>query len=127
MPILTTGAIRIIEPTTWVPTMTGWTSAPDITARYRVIGKTCFITLVANVVSTSNATTTTFTLPILPAAVIPVNYIAFQPYNNGAYTAAGQIRVYAATSIAECFLSGLAAWTASGNKGLFVNGFYEID
>lgn len=119
----------------WVPTWTGFSVNPTTTvARYCVIGKLCTIYLRAVGGGTSNATTTTVTLPFAtPNTASNQMVFAIQAVNAGVVvgatgTTTAVIQTRSNSNIADLFTSfASAAWTASGTKGVSISSFsYEI-
>jgi len=111
--------------TTWSPTLTGFSTNPIFTARYMLIGKTCYVDFTTTTVGVSNATTKTITLPFA-AADTAIQFFMAQGQNNGTEaTRDGYTRVN--SNVADMYPAGsLGTWTASGNASFTFNMFYEI-
>ncbi len=112
---------------TWVPAWTGFSADPTaVTARYILIGKQCTVWLFSTA-GTSNATTTTVTLPFAAANIANQAGMTF-PKNNGAFlTSPGRIYTTASSNIGtlDKDIAG-GAWTNPGGKGVVFNFTYEI-
>ena len=115
----------------WTPTVTGWAAGYVVnTARYKLIGKTCFFTL--DISGTSNSTAVNIVMPFTSysGAGDPV-WGGTNAYvqNNGTVATTSASRWYigenSATLIAHTNMS-TGAWTSSGAKRIRVTGFYEI-
>ena len=115
----------------WTPTVTGWAAGYVVnTARYKLIGKTCFFSV--DISGTSNSTAVTATMPFTSysGAGDPV-WGGTNAYvqNNGTVATTSASRWYisenSATLIAHTNMS-TGTWTASGAKRIRVMGFYEI-
>lgn len=112
----------------WVPTFTGFSANPTVTTWYEVRGKVCYFAISNVSAGTSNATTTTFTLPVAPSSTAITSVImSLQPYNNTAWVANGVAKITAGTSTVDCYLSAFGAWTNTGGKSFNVSGFYPVD
>ena len=115
----------------WTPTVTGWAAGYTVnTARYKLIGKTCFFTV--DISGTSNSTAVNIVMPFTSysGAGAPV-WGGTNAYvqNNGTAATTSASRWYigenSATLIAHTNMS-TGTWTASGVKRIRVMGFYEI-
>jgi len=116
------------QPVTWTPTVTGFSVAPTITARYIKIGKQCTIWVTMTGSSTSDATTFTITnLPFAASATHQQFGIITVVVDAGA-TSTSPGRVFTTTSSTTLTLnkdiSG-AAWTASSTKRASFSFTYE--
>jgi hypothetical protein len=118
--------INLLDPTDWIDysstsTVVGWSSLPTKIIKYRIIGKQVFV--IFSLDGTSNNTATTFTLP---NNALTGNELAGRFVNNGALTA-GYTRISSASNVIT-FLSLIssATWTASGNKVVSGQFFYDI-
>lgn len=103
---------------TWAPTFNGWGSSPTVHyARYCIIGNQCTI-MISVAATTSNATTKSFTLPVVPSAIMTANMISNNVWhtNNGAAEAnSGRVDILVGSITANLYRDGAAtAWTASG-------------
>ena len=100
----------------WVPSFTGFSVLPTaVTARYRAEGNT-FEGYISATGGTSNATTMTFTIPVIAANTI-VQYANMGiATDNGAQTT-GVMRTRVNANIVDCFKSPLTAWTNTAGKG----------
>jgi len=118
--------INLLDPTGWVDysatsTVVGWSSLPTKIIKYRIIGKQVFV--IFSLDGTSNNTATTFTLP---NNALTGNELAGRFVNNGAL-AAGYTRVNTNSNIITLLpLISSATWTASGNKVVTGQFFYDI-
>lgn len=113
----------------WSPSFTGFSANPtNVKTRYFLIGKMCHFWINMSG-GTSNATTTTVTLPFNAnsSAVQIMNTFIIQ--NSGTVaTAPGRIDTRVGSNIADVYRDALkSAWTASGTKAFFGYGVYEID
>lgn len=113
----------------WSPSFTGFNSNPtNVTTRYFLIGKMCHFWINMSG-GTSNATTTTVTLPFNAnsSAVQIMNTFIIQ--NSGTVaTAPGRIDTRVGSNIADVYRDALkTAWTGTGVKAFFGYGVYEID
>lgn len=91
--------------------VTGWSGSPFLTARFRVLGRTCLLTVIGD--GTSNSTSTQFDAPI---ATTDTNlYFSTIVRNNGTFA---QGRYFFNTSTQLLFNANITggAWTASGQK-----------
>lgn len=112
---------------TWIPTVTGFTSSPTVTAsRYVVVGKLCYVTFTMSV-ATSNATTLTITLPFTPTSNAVQVYHCKVTDNGSAQTAPGQLVISAGNITMDVYKTLAAgAFTGSGNKSTNFTMSYEI-
>ena len=110
-------------------TIVGWSTITGIRYRYKVVGNIVYVNI--SITGTSNSTSTTFTLPILPKFNIsgPFGYIE----DNGISLMGGFAQIIANTITATCWrptsssnLNITSNWTASGNKVITGQFFYEI-
>lgn len=111
--------------TTFTPGFTGFSSNPTYDARYQLIGKTCFVYLIATADGTSNATGFTITgLPFTKAGNTPIAVgIAT---DNGIQTSALGVVSGTTLTLYKGFQTGIAAsWTNLGVKSFTGNFFYE--
>jgi hypothetical protein len=115
----------------WTPTVTGWAAGYTVnTARYKLIGKTCFFTVDISGTSNSSANIT-ITMPFTSysGAGDPVwgGTNAYQVDNGVASATPGRwsIGENSGTLYAVKDMS-TGAWTASGAKRIRITGFYEI-
>jgi len=118
--------INLLDPTDWVDysatsTIVGWSSFTTKIIKYRLIGKQLFCIFYLD--GTSNSATTTFTLP---NNSLTYNELAGRFVNNGALTA-GYTRMNISSNIIT-LLSSISSttWTASGNKVITGQFFYDI-
>lgn len=113
--------------TDWMPTFTGFSATPTITAaRYTINGKWVDLHLRMDP-TTSNATTFMLTLPFA-AANTAVQTFVVAVVNNGAFQAsAGKLNTRVNSNIADVFLTITSgAFTASGTKAVTCSITYEI-
>lgn len=111
---------------TWVPVFTGYSVDPGVTtASYSLVGKLCTIVLVTTT-GTSNATTTTFTLPF--SAAVVASHAGTISFNNGATDTTnlrGDLTV--GSNVCTVYRNAAAlAWTGSGTKGFRISFTYMI-
>lgn len=117
----------------WTPTITGYSANPtSATYFYRLIGSTVFINMREAANGTSNATTTTYTLPftITDHGSTVVLSLAKITDNGTAQTSPGMVLSSNAPtnslSVYKDFNQG--AWTNSGGKRIGATSFtYEVD
>lgn len=115
--------------TAWTPGYTGFSANPsNQDCRYKLIGKTCFISM-NFVAGTSNATGFTITgLPFTSSS--QTQYIAIPYATDAAALQTGNNvagRIAAGTTVLICALQlNDAGWTNSSTKGIGVNFCYEI-
>lgn len=107
----------------YAPTMVGWaTNTPDL-ARFAVVGRQCFVDFTRE--STSNATTVTFTTPILAASALTPFITCIAKDNGGSY-ASGRLYLNDVSTFKAGPNTGTDIWTGSGTKGLAVSTWYSI-
>lgn len=109
---------------TWIPTWTGFSADPtNVVASYSLNGKLCTVTLFATA-GTSNATTTTVTLPFT-ASTTQINYLF--SVDNGTNQVGSYCRTRLNSTIMDCYRTpATATWTASGNKNVYFTFTYII-
>ncbi len=109
----------------WSPTITGFSALPTaISARYLANGKMCTCYYLSTA-GTSNATTTTVTLPF-NASSSSLQYMLIQATNSGA-TATGLLVTRLGSNVADLYASITGgSWTASGAKNFRFSVTYEI-
>lgn len=108
----------------YTPTWTGFSADPAGTGSFSVNGKVCTLTLV-NAVGTSNDTTLTMTLPIVPALATS---LIVRAVNNSANVAdPAYLDLVAADGTPSAFrdMTG-ATWTGSGTKAILGVVSYQI-
>lgn len=99
------------------PTIVGWAATPTVTAKFSVISDAVTVQVV--VTGTSNATTTSFTLPITLGANIYNPFVPSMIRNNGTY-AIGRMGASGSSTTVSCGISGTSdTWTASGLKEVY--------
>jgi hypothetical protein len=110
-------------------TIVGWSSYTVRRYRYKVVGNIVYVTLQFD--GTSNSTSTTFTLPYIPKATGQA--IAVVTVDNGVAAITGRFLIAASDATVICSrpqsasnLSPTQTWTASGNKVILGQFFYEI-
>ena len=109
-------------------TIVGWSSFTTKRIRYKVVGNIVYVYF--SLEGTSNSTSTTFSLPILPKIAIAFPF-AFHS-DNGVYFIGGFgnnistniITCYKTQSISSTTFT--TTWTASGTKTITGQFFYEI-
>jgi hypothetical protein len=111
-------------------TIVGWSSFTGIRYRYKVVGNIVYVNIAIS--GTSNSTSTTFTLPILPK-FNATSALGFTTDSVGGFNAGGYITALAnnltvtpfrPTSSTNSAL--ISTWTASGIKEISGELFYEI-
>jgi len=111
--------------------LTDWSSSVVVTGfvsitpkfHYLVLGK--FVYCIIGFNGTSNATTTTFTLPFTPASTFTVNYAPIVVDNSTGKN--GFFQIIAGNSTVSAFTSAAAAaWVNSGAKQINYTFFYEM-
>jgi hypothetical protein len=110
-------------------TIVGWSAYTTKRIRYKVVGNIVYVNLTLD--GTSNSTSTTFTLPYIPK--ITSQGIATLTSDNGASTITGRFLLTASDITVICSRPSSASsvtptqtWTASGNKIIIGQFFYEI-
>lgn len=121
--------------TNYTPTWTGFTAAPTIAAgeaRYKMLTKnTCQVIIYPSVSGTSNATTTTVTLPFAAynAGTFGLQAYCIPVLNNGAM-ALGSARTTSGSNVLNLYNGAIggATWTAGGvAKSAYITIVYQID
>lgn len=105
--------------TSYVPVWTGFSVGPTVGyARSIKIGKTCIVQVWTTANGTSDATTTTVTLPFAAAADnVQIGLITSLANNGSLLTSPGVIATRVNSNIADLFINMAAgAWTASNGK-----------
>lgn len=113
--------------TTYVPTFTGFSVNPVVTAYYTQLGKIVHVNIVCNVAGTSNATTTTVTLPVVSTA-LHSSICWSQTYDNGVPGLSGMAATSPGTNVCNVHKTsdgGTTGWTASSLKAFHFNLTYE--
>lgn len=114
---------------TWVPTYTGFSSAPTgVTARYFLIGKMCHVYVSSTGVGTSNSTSKTITLPFAAANTLAQQFY-FVGFDNGATSFASRVVTTVGSNILTCYgptFTSSTSWTASNGANIVLNFVYEI-
>lgn len=110
----------------WVPTWTGFSADPSaVTARYFLDGKKCTVTLTGTN-GTSNATTTTVTLPFAARSGSVQVFMSFT-VDGGVNQVGGWVRTRSNSNILDCYKTpGTLTWTNSGAKMCYFSFVYEI-
>lgn len=117
--------IVINEVGSWVsytPVWTGFSADPTLQgAKYFRQGKICTVKVICATSGTSNATTTTITLPF-NSLLLTIGVLHGVANNGSLLTVHGRIDTRAASNVADLYTSaGAAAWTSSSTKrGSFV-------
>lgn len=114
---------------TWTPTFTGFSVAPTVTAKYKLIGKTAFWKLATSVAGTSNATNFIFTLPYASADGQDGTATTCRTRDNGVdlSTVSARVDTNSASTNANVYRdAGGGSWTNVGTKFINCEGFYEI-
>lgn len=96
-------------------TVTGWSSYIAKKISYKKIGKLVFVQF--NIFGTSNAVTSSFTLPFTSNADIPV-WTAMEVEDNGSFKSApGSVNLAISDTTVNLYLDfNAGAWTSSGQK-----------
>lgn len=110
-------------------TIVGWSSYTVKRYRYKVVGNIVYVNI--GIDGTSNSTSTNFTLPIVPKAntSAPITVTV----DNGNPTLSGRFSLLSNTLSVDCqrpssssILIPISTWTASGQKQINGQFFYEI-
>ena len=109
----------------WSPGFTGFSADPVVSAKTKLIGKTCFFKVEVTSNGTSNSTSFTLTgLPYTCASTI--SGFCHQAINAGSgVTTAGWSIAASGTTIQLKIGTSATGWTNSGNKSAVFSGFYE--
>lgn len=113
----------------WTPVCTGFSSAPTWGAVFSVAGGMCKIVVYPTGPGTSNATTFTMTVPIKSRAstVATLGVIAKLANGSAIQATPGLIELSTNTDVANLYTnSNNGAWTASGNKFVYLTFEYPI-
>lgn len=106
-------------------TITGWSSFTESRIYYKRVGKLCFVKF--RITGTSNSTTTQFTLPYNSNGFAMLNAIVAM--DNGSAVQTGP---YVSINTSGTAVLGIgigysaSAWTASGDKRVYGEFFYEV-
>ena len=103
-------------------TIVGWTT-PTGTIYTKKIGKTVFVNFLIQ--TASNSTTTTFTLPYPLSANPSEQDFIYMGYDNGGAWSPCRGFIHASTNIVNLTYNLTSDWTASGNKLVDGQFFYE--
>lgn len=118
----------LIDWQSWSPTLVGWSGTPTSVANYFEQGKMIGFYLMVN--GTSNSTTTSFTLPVMPSfsGGLNIPLIMNRASNNGAYLASAPFADIQSGSLTVlCYVDATGnSWTAANAKFISVQGFYPI-
>lgn len=113
---------------TWVPTFAGFSVNPTVSAaRYTTFGRlcTCIIAMSAN--GTSNATTSTMTLPFAAANTVVQSFHILIVDNGTIGADVGKLNTRVNSNVADLFKTlASGVWTASGAKGWTFTITYEM-
>lgn len=104
-------------------TVIGWSSFVTKSIKYKVIGKTVFVSY--NIIGVSNSTNASFTVPFINAAGSPAAIDVTSGVNNAAPSWALS-SLPTGSDIVTCLFEA-GAWTNSGTKSISGQFFYEID
>ena len=108
---------------TWIPTWTGFSVNPVVSARYTLVGKMCYMLFVTTSTGTSNASTATVTLPFQSKN----DYYTFAICTNSGTNSMALVHFTANSNVMDAYKDLAAgAFTASGVKMIYVNMVYEI-
>jgi hypothetical protein len=115
----------------WTPTFTGFSSNPtNLVDRWRVTGRKIELHIRWQTGGTSNATTLTFSLPIVAATITNMFWISLmRAVDNGSLVSGGAMGYIAsAGTVCECFTSFAGGtWTNSGTKYITIGNIsYEF-
>jgi hypothetical protein len=106
-------------------TIVGWTSFTTKKIYTKKIGKTVFVQY--NIVGTSNATTTSFTVPYATADIMHITDSIGYTADNGTQETNGSIDIPNNSSVVGCYRTpASSAWTASGSKVCAGQFSYEV-
>lgn len=114
----------------WSPTLVGWSGTPTVQARFNVVGKICHLAVFIS--GTSNANSTTFTLPIAVSSIGMTTWFGGwgrMTDNGTSDTALGVLEIDTSdTTKAHIFRNGtgIPGFTTSGTKTVIAQSFYEI-
>lgn len=104
-------------------TIVGWASFTRKVLNYFKIGKMVYVHF--DIIGTSNATSTSFTLPFALAAGSYFINTAIRVQDNGGATQAGFISITGGSNVATAYFDFAATgWTASGTKRIVGELFY---
>lgn len=113
----------------YTPTFGGFSGTPVLNAvRFSVLGKLCCYLIFPDP-TTSNATSLTFTVPIISSnSASTQTFVGARVVNNGTASASpGYMELPASSSTAAAYRDGTGTlWTASGTKMWAARFFYEI-
>lgn len=114
--------------TAWTPTPGGFSVNPTIVANYKIVMDKLHWILHSSGAGTSNATTTTITLPLATANVTNLNtFCVGRGQDNGA-ECAPTFRANVNSATMDVFKGpGTTVWTNSGSKFMSGEGFYRIN
>lgn len=114
----------------YVPTWGGFSVAPTgVTARYSLVGKMCTVIVAATANGTSNALTSTITLPFNAKTGYIQQGTCIALINNGTVTApTGFVSTRSGSNVCDVYRDPLGtAWSNVGGKRFAMNFTYEID
>ncbi len=109
----------------WLPTLVGWSGTPVTRARFSLVGR--MMRLQVNQTSaTSNSVNMTFSIPVAPAFATE-GMSRWLLDNSVALAYPGRVVTTAGSTTLTCYKDMTSTtWTASGNKGIDFEIFYEI-
>jgi len=112
----------------YTPVWTGFSAdPPNPIARFSVVGTACTLNILCGTPGTSNATTLTATLPIVPHGTLGYGRYTCRATNNSADLATPGLVTIDAVSVLTAYRDmSAAAWTGSGSKGIGGVFVYEI-
>lgn len=111
---------------TWTPVFTGFSVDPVGTARYTIIGKTCFAYFIPTSDGTSNSTSFTMTLPVAYAGSVGAVTLQ-QVMNNGTLAVGRGVNTPASNVLTFSSTVTGSSFTSSGTKGVRLSIIYEIN
>ena len=105
----------------------GFSSFTSKSVRYRIDGNTVYFQV--SLAGVSNTTSLTFSMPFAMKSGIANIVVPCRIENNSAVSASpGIARLTAGANVITCFRTMTSlGWTASGDKSVNVEGFFEID
>jgi hypothetical protein len=112
---------------TYSPTLTGFSVLPSgFTGKYKLIGKTCFVQVYnPSGNGTSNATTTTVTLPFNAKSFGVCSFLYC--VNNTSTVGFATGLTTAGSNVVDIFLNTNTVWTAANGKRVNGSFTYEIE
>lgn len=111
----------------WAPTQTGYSANPTLVAQYKIIDDTIFWAVNPSAGGTSNATTSTITLPFVSATLAGFNNFSVGYGQDNGAAASPVFRIVNNTNILDAYKGpGQTVWTNTGTKFYGGQGFYKL-